>query len=122
MNQVFESDPSLLQTSVLKIIFPDEYLSWVSRESKNTGLSPEWILSLIRQESSFRPDVKSPSNAIGLMQLMPATAKELATEFKLKDYGTDSLLNPDINIKLGSVYLSRLIKSFNGNIPIALAA
>lgn len=122
MNEVFESDPSLLQTPVLKIIFPDEYLPWVSREAKNTGMAPEWILSLIRQESSFRFDVKSPSNAVGLMQLLPSTAQEIAKEYKLKDYGPDSLLNPDINIKLGSVYLARLIKSFNGNVPIALAA
>jgi soluble lytic murein transglycosylase len=122
MNEVFESDPNLLQAPVLRIIFPDEYLPWISREAKNTGLASEWILSLIRQESSFRFDVKSPSNAVGLMQLMPATAQEIAKEYKLKDYGPESLLNPDINIKLGSVYLARLIKSFNGNIPIALAA
>ncbi len=122
MNQVFEGDPSLLQTPVLKIIFPDEYLPCISREAKNTGVSPEWILSLIRQESSFRFDVKSPANAVGLMQLLPSTAQEIAKEYKLKDYGADSLLNPDVNIKLGSVYLSRLIKQFNGNIPIALAA
>jgi soluble lytic murein transglycosylase len=122
MNEVFESDPNLLQAPVLRIIFPDEYLPWISREAKNTGLGSDWILSLIRQESSFRFDVKSPSNAVGLMQLMPATAQEIAKEYKLKDYGPESLLNPDINIKLGSVYLARLIKSFNGNIPIALAA
>ncbi len=122
MNSVFEDDPSLLQTPLLKIIFPDEYLPWISREARSTGVGSEWILSLIRQESSFRPDVKSPSNALGLMQLMPATALELAREFKIKDYGTESLLNPDINIKLGAVYLSRLIKSFGGNVPLALAS
>jgi len=122
MNSVFENDPSLLQTPILKIIFPDEYLPWISRESKNTGLAPEWILSLIRQESSFRYDVKSPANAVGLMQLLPSTAAELARDHRLKDFGPDSLLNPDVNIKLGSIYLARLIKNFNGNIPIALAA
>lgn len=122
LNGVFEEQPDLLQVNVLKIIFPDEYLPWISREAKNTGMDPQWILSLIRQESSFRPDVKSPSNAVGVMQLMPATANELAREFKLKEYGPDSLMNPDINIKLGSVYLSRLAKSFSGNIPLALAA
>ena len=122
MNEVFEQDPNLLQNPILKIIFPDEYLPWISREAKNTGVAPEWILSLIRQESSFRFDVKSPANAVGLMQLLPSTAAEIAKEHKLKDYGPESLLNPDVNIKLGSVYLSRLIKSFNGNIPVALAA
>lgn len=122
MNRVFEEDTSMLNLPTLKIIFPDEYLPWISREAKNTGVGPEWILSLIRQESSFRPDVKSPANAVGVMQLLPSTALELAREFKLKDYGAESLLNPDVNIKLGSVYLSRLIRSFGGNLPLALAA
>lgn len=122
MNSVFEDNPSLMQIPILKIIFPDEYLTWIAREAKNTGVSPEWILSLIRQESSFRFDAKSPSNAIGLMQLLPTTAQEIAREYKLKDYGPDSLLNPDINIRLGSVYLARLIRGFNGNVPLALAA
>jgi soluble lytic murein transglycosylase len=79
-------------------------------------------LSLIRQESSFRYDVKSPSHAVGLMQLLPSTAQEIAKQYKLKDFGPSSLLDPDVNIKLGSVYLARLIKQFNGNVPIALAA
>ncbi|NJM10489.1 MAG: lytic transglycosylase domain-containing protein [Bdellovibrionaceae bacterium] len=53
---------------------------------------------------------------------MPSTAQELARDYRLKDYGTDSLFNPEVNIKLGSAYFARLIKSFNGNIPVALAA
>jgi soluble lytic murein transglycosylase len=122
LNQVIEENPDFLQAPILRVIFPDEYLPWVGKEAKSANVPAEWILSLIRQESSFRPDVKSPSNAIGVMQLMPATAAELAKEFKLKDYGADSLLNPDVNIKIGSVYFSRLIKSFGGNIPLALAA
>lgn len=122
LNQVIEENPEFLQTSILRVVFPDEYLPWVGKESKSSNVPAEWILSLIRQESSFRPDVKSPANAIGVMQLMPNTAAELAREFKLKDYGPDSLLSPDVNIKIGSVYLSRLIKQFGGNIPLALAA
>ncbi len=122
MNQVFENDPNLLQAPVLKIIFPDEYLPSVSREAKSTGIAPEWIFSVIRQESSFRYDVKSPANAVGLMQLLPTTAAELARDHRLKDYGVESLIDPEVNIKLGSIYLARLTKTFNGNVPLALAA
>lgn len=122
MNQVFEDDPELLQAPALKIIFPEEYQPWVSREAKSSGVSPEWIFSVIRQESSFRHDVKSPANAVGLMQLLPTTAAELAKDHRLKDYNVESLVDPEVNIKLGSIYLARLIKTFNGNIPIALAA
>jgi soluble lytic murein transglycosylase len=122
LNDVFEDDPTLLQIPVLKIIFPSEYQPWISREAKSTGVSSEWLLALIRQESSFRPDLRSSSNALGVMQLLPSTAHEIARDLKLKDYGNEALMNPDVNIKLGATYLSRLIKSFGGNVPLALSA
>ncbi|NJL25555.1 MAG: lytic transglycosylase domain-containing protein [Calothrix sp. SM1_5_4] len=57
------------------------------------------------------------------MQLLPSTAAEVARDLRLKSFqGAESLLDPEINIKLGSNYLSRLIRGFNGNIPLALAA
>lgn len=123
VNKALDENPDLQQNSVLKIVFPQEYGPWIARESKNLNLDEDWIRSLIRQESTFRPDAKSSSNALGVMQLLPATAQELAQDLKVKDFVVpESLFNPDVNIKLGSTYLARMIKSFNGNIPLALAA
>ena len=57
------------------------------------------------------------------MQLLPATAQELVHDFKIKDFQVpESLYDPDLNIKLGSNYLARMIKNFGGNMPLALAA
>ena len=123
MNKAFDDNPELQQASVIKIIFPREYPVAVARESKSLSLSEDWIRSLMRQESSFRPDAKSSSNALGVMQLLPATGAELARDFRIKDFTIpESLLDPDINIRLGSNYLSRMLKSFGGNMPLALAA
>ncbi len=123
ISKAIENDPSLAQIPVLKTVFPEEYAPWVDREAKATGISASWLRSLIRQESSFRPDAKSPAGALGLMQVMPATGAEVARDLRIKDFvPTESLLMPEINIRIGSTYLSRLIKNFNGNVPLALAA
>ena len=123
ISKAIEEDPQLAQIPVLKIVFPEEYSPWVDKESKATGVQANWIRSLIRQESSFRPDTKSPANAHGLMQILPTTGAELAKDLRIKDYlGSESLLMPDINIKIGTYYLARLIRQFNGNVPLALAA
>ena len=123
INKAMDANPELMQIPVLKIVFPYEYSNWIARESKDRGVGEDWIRSLIRQESTFRPDAKSSSAAMGVMQLLPATAQELVRDLKIRDFQVpESLYDPDINIKLGSTYLARMIKNFNGNIPLALAA
>jgi soluble lytic murein transglycosylase len=113
----------LIQASILKIIFPIEYQTADTRESKTFDLPQEWIRSLMRQESSFRPDAKSSSNALGVMQLIPPTGNEVAKDLKVKNFTIpESLLDPDINIKLGTAYLARMIRAFGGNVPLGLAA
>lgn len=122
LNKAFDDNPSLLQTSVLQIVFPQEFANYVAKESRSSGIAPEWILSIIRQESSYRPEAKSPASASGVMQLMTATAQEIAHDLKMRDFTAESLLDPEVNIRLGAVYFSRLVRNFNGNYPLALAA
>ena len=123
MNKVFDEDPSLARLPLIKIIYTFEFQDAVVKESKGSGVAKEWLYSLIRQESSFRPDVRSPSSAMGLMQLLPSTGQEIAKDLRIKNYeNPESLFTPDINIRVGAVYMSRLFKNFGGNIPLALAA
>lgn len=118
-----EDNPELAQVAVLKVIYPKEYGPYVQRESKNNALDENLVRALMRQESSFRYDVRSPSSAMGVMQVIPGTANELAKELKLKDFLLpDSMYDPEINIRIGGLYLSRMIRSFGGNVPLALAA
>lgn len=89
---------------------------------ENAGdLDPALILAVIKTESGFREDVQSRAGAQGLMQLMPATAEEMAQQMGLVDFKPEDVWNPEVNIALGSFYLNRLVNIF-GCIELALAA
>jgi soluble lytic murein transglycosylase len=82
---------------------------------------PALVHSIIRQESLFDPEARSGVGATGLMQLMPATAKQLAQQMGMH-YNLSKLTNPEFNIALGSRYLSNLIDNYNGSYLLAIAA
>jgi soluble lytic murein transglycosylase len=77
--------------------------------------------AVIRQESEFRPEAISPAGARGLMQIMPATAKQVAREVGVK-YNKGKLLEPEYNMKLGTHYLRQMIRKYNGSYIMAVAA
>lgn len=80
------------------------------------------LSAIIRQESGGNPRARSPVGARGLMQLMPATAMEVVREMGIRNFKIDWLDNPEINQKLGTYYLDKQLKAYNGNVPMALAA
>ncbi|MGB0719435.1 MAG: lytic transglycosylase domain-containing protein [Bdellovibrionales bacterium] len=88
------------------------------------GINTEWALihGLIRQESMFDYDARSPVGALGLMQLMPATARETAAKLGIGHRKSWLTGNPDHNIRLGSAYLQRMLDRFGGSYPMAIAA
>lgn len=84
-----------------------------------TILEPSIALGIMRQESSFSTTAISGSGAIGLMQLMPATARYVSHKYSLPD---DNLFDPSQNMALGSTYLAHQINNFNTCVPLAIAA
>ena len=88
---------------------------------RNVGV--EWALvhSIVRQESMFDPTAVSPAGAMGMMQLMPATAKNIARQAGVS-YSTRQLENPDYNIRIGTYYLQELLERYNDSYPLAIAA
>ena len=77
---------------------------------------------MIRQESEFNPAAISYANAWGLLQLLPRVGKALAKQERVRPFRTTYLLNPDVNLKLGTVYFRQLMDEFNGQPEYALAA
>ncbi len=94
--------------------------SSIRRWSAKEGLNPMLVAGLIRQESAFEPEAHSNKDAFGLMQLLPKTARILARQSRI-GYSRSRLFDPDYNIRLGTLYLAGLVKSF-GSIEAALAA
>ncbi len=84
----------------------------VDEVSRRHGIAPELVLAVIRAESAFRRDAVSQRGAIGLMQLMPGTAEELAMELDMPWTGWALLHDPRANITLGAFYLSKLLATF----------
>jgi soluble lytic murein transglycosylase len=83
---------------------------------------PALVLAVMRQESEFYPKARSPVGALGLMQLMPATARHSAQRMGLP-FNRDRLTeDPDYNVRLGQAYLNELLEQFKGSYILALAA
>jgi len=105
----------------LNLRFPLAYKEMVAGAAIATDIDPQLLFAIARQESAFSPDAKSPAGALGLMQLMPATAKQTARRSGVI-YRYHDLLKPEPNIKLGSRYLNSLLSQFDGNRILAAAA
>lgn len=101
--------------------FPRPYTELFSRYSAAHRVSDALVLSLAKAESSFRADVKSHAGAIGLMQLMPATARMTAGG-KGKPFNPLTLVNPEFNIRLGTKHLRELLDQYQENMVYTLAA
>lgn len=102
--------------------FPIPHQQIVKKESLIRNISPFLMMGLMRQESRFNKKISSSAGAIGLMQLMPSTARSVARKIKLKPINKASLHNPQKNIKLGSAYLSFLFAKFNKSSLLTIAS
>lgn len=89
----------------LSIRFPVQYQDLVQENSQRVGVHPAVIYAVIRQESAFRQQAKSPVGARGLMQIMPSTGKAVAKKHALPYANAAALYQPDYNIRIGSHYL-----------------
>lgn len=113
---------SSIPLSYWRILFPEPYWDTIKAESAKNNLNPYLVASLIRQESEFNPSAVSYANAYGLMQLLPSVGKALAREEGMSHFQTFQLLDPEINIKLGTRYLRQMLDKFGGVEEYALAA
>lgn len=105
----------------LDLRFPLAYREGVLASASAETLDPAWAYAIIRQESSFRADARSPAGAVGLMQIMPATGREIAQDLRDAS-GTPDLARADLNIRYGVHYLQRLLGRLQNNPVLATAA
>lgn len=108
--------------NIVDLRFPMLYTDLVQEQARSQGVQPEWILGVMRRESAFKADAESHVKALGLMQLMPATAREVGNKLGMKVSGKSEILEPATNVQLGSAYLSRMLSRFDGDYARATAA
>ncbi|MDO9464564.1 MAG: lytic transglycosylase domain-containing protein [bacterium] len=94
----------------------------VRKFAQKYNMDPALIMAVIETESKFNAKAVSKAGAIGLMQIMPKTAKSLSRELNIKKYNKNSLYNPEINIRIGTYYLKKLLQEFNNDIDLSLGA
>jgi len=103
------------------ILYPPAFAESVSRNAAANRISENLTYALIRAESNFFPEARSPVGALGLMQLMPATAKDTARQMH-ETVTMPELTIPEVNVRIGTRYLKGLLTRFNGNLVSAVAA
>jgi soluble lytic murein transglycosylase-like protein len=100
------------RVNTLRSRHPLHFSAIIEANAKLKGLKPHDVFAIIRQESRFIVTARSPVGARGLMQLMPPTAQEMARATKIRFSGSNSLFQPELNVKLGTTYLSWLMKRY----------
>ena len=107
--------------AVTSYSYPEGFSQYVGRFSSVYGLDRLLVYSLIREESRFDKKAVSVSNARGLMQLIPVTARETAGKVGINNFNLDELFIPEVNVQLGCFYLRFVLDRFDESIPLALA-
>ena len=103
-------------------LFPKAYWTDLHKYSTQNGLDPYLVASLIRQESEFNAAALSRANAVGLMQLLPKTGRNVARQLKLRGFSPPQLFTPTVNLQLGTRYFKDMVDKYNGQFEYALAA
>jgi soluble lytic murein transglycosylase len=103
-----------LPKEILQVIFPLTYWDLIRKHAAARNLDPYLVAALIGQESTFDPEIRSSANAWGLMQIVPSTGRQLARSLSIRRFTTKMLTNPEINVRMGTLYFSRLVQQFGG--------
>lgn len=115
LDSVFRTQSEYVVDSTLKLFYPIRHFDLISKNVKKTN--PLLVAALIRQESAFQDNAKSRVGALGLMQMMPATARVM--DHKVRKA---MLMQPDVNLRLGILYFENLVDRYHGDVELALAA
>ena len=108
--------------TLVRVVYPFPFRELVTSRARELGLDPFLLAGLIRQESTFVPDIVSPAGAIGLTQVMPATGRQVAGAIGPRGFRTEMLETPELNVHLGTHFLSELFRRYDGVMPLVLSA
>jgi soluble lytic murein transglycosylase len=108
--------------AIQRLAYPLVYSDLLSEEALARDLDPLLLAALIRQESLFEPVATSSAGARGLGQVMPGTGRGIAQTLGITDFSIDDLYRPSVSIHFGAHYLAAMVRYFDGQFLVALAA
>jgi soluble lytic murein transglycosylase len=106
----------------LRTRYPLEYETVVRTHAREHGLDPALLAAVVYAESRYDPNARSAAGAVGLMQLLPETARGIALRTGGTKFVVADLRDPDINVRYGSWYMDHLRAHYHGDLRLALAA
>ncbi|HKY93364.1 MAG TPA: transglycosylase SLT domain-containing protein [Nevskiaceae bacterium] len=104
------------------LLYPRPYDREIADGAKRAGLPMEWLYAVLRQESLYDPRARSSADALGLLQLLPETARGVARRHDLPSPTREDLFDPPTNVQLGAAYLREQADTFGGRFILALGA
>lgn len=107
---------------LVRVVYPFPYQEMVRREAAEWEVDPIMLAALIRQESAFKADIVSHAGAIGLMQVMPPTGRELARAHGPDGFQPDALTTAEVNLHLGAAFFREMSGRYDGELPLVLSA
>ncbi len=116
-----ERTGGIVDPSLWKVAYPTGLLSTIKGQGV-TGVDPYLVAAIIREESQYDRQAVSRVGAIGLMQVMPGTAKNVAQRLGLPAVGRDDLFDQETNIQIGVHYVEQLLEQFSGNVALTIAS
>lgn len=115
------SDGVPWDTRLVRVVYPFPFREMVAREAAEWGIDPIMMAALIRQESAFKEDIVSHAGAMGLMQVMPPTGRELAGRHGPEGFQPEALRTAEVNLHLGSAFFLDMSRRY-GDLPLVLSA
>lgn len=119
--RLIEGQPDAPPT-LLRLAYPVGWPDIVAQEAETNGLPPLLLLALVRQESFFQPDAESFAGALGLTQVIPSTAEEIAGQLDEDGFVNSDLFRPAVSLRFGAHYLGSQLEFLDQDIAAALAA
>jgi soluble lytic murein transglycosylase len=121
--EAWDEKSELRANPFIRAVFPKEFSIYVYNQSKERSLEAALVFGLIKQESGFNARALSTSSAMGAMQIIAPTAKEIAIDLGIKDLLIpETVFDPGRNIQMGTHYLAKMLARYQGSVPLALAA
>lgn len=118
-DELDSNDPS---SEVYQLAYPKAFGRFVLSYADQYEYKPSMLWAIMREESTFRPEVVSPVGAIGLLQIMPYTGQEIADGLGVKGFTAERLYDPEINIGFSAWYVRKLLSRYGGNEALAIGS